>query len=149
MPGIMGKPRAEQVPFMDNVELDMVTGCWNYITQPSQIYPKRLFRGEMIGAHVVVAQLFLNYDRSSGLQVLHKCDNSRCCNPKHLYIGTQSQNIRDCVARGHHHEATRTHCPYGHEYTTESTYWRPDGKGRYCNTCRVQRDAARYAAGLN
>ena len=27
--------------------------------------------------------------------VLHKCDNRRCCNPNHLYIGDQKQNCKD------------------------------------------------------
>lgn len=33
----------------------------------------------------------------SGMCVLHKCDNTRCCNPDHLFIGTQKQNIKDMV----------------------------------------------------
>ena len=32
--------------------------------------------------------------------VLHSCDNPRCVNPNHLREGTQSENVKDMVARG-------------------------------------------------
>lgn len=35
-----------------------------------------------------------------GLFVLHSCDNPACCNPAHLRVGTQKDNMSDCAARG-------------------------------------------------
>ncbi len=35
-----------------------------------------------------------------GLILRHSCDNSLCCNPRHLTPGTFADNSRDCVERG-------------------------------------------------
>ena len=43
-----------------------------------------------------------------GRLVLHNCHNRKCCNPKHLRLGTQSENIQDTVDIRSHHNLKRT-----------------------------------------
>lgn len=35
-----------------------------------------------------------------GMSVLHHCDNRPCCNPKHLWLGTQLDNVLDMERKG-------------------------------------------------
>ena len=53
----------------------------------------------------------------AGLRVLHHCDNPRCVNPDHLYLGTQRDNMRDCQQRGR--EPDRKGVQNGHSKLTE------------------------------
>jgi hypothetical protein len=42
----------------------------------------------------------LTFGHPGSLQVNHLCDNKKCVNPTHLYLGTQLENMRDRHQRG-------------------------------------------------
>ena len=90
--------------FCNKIKKDSNTQCWNWIGAKSGNYGIFRVYGGLRLAHRVSMHLFNNtqlesYSRTDGL-VLHKCNNSLCVNPRHLYIGTQAQNIKDCVDSG-------------------------------------------------
>ena len=45
----------------------------------------------------------------TGLHILHRCDNPKCCNPQHLFAGTNQDNMDDKKRKG------RTKRLYGKE----------------------------------
>ncbi len=55
--------------------------------------------GKKVKAHRV-AWALANGPIPAGLRVLHRCDNPRCVNVEHLFLGTQADNMADMIAKG-------------------------------------------------
>lgn len=86
----------------------------------------------------------------NGLLVLHQCDNRRCVRGKHLFPGTQSDNMKDASAKGRlfNPNTIKTHCPQGHAYDSENTRItiRKSGAAyRSCKSCHAAKERVRRA----
>ncbi len=77
------------------------TSCWLW-TGCKLPYAHGQFN---VGNHkIVLAHRFsweLHYGSiPEGLYVCHHCDNPSCVRPDHLFIGTQKDNVQDCIQKG-------------------------------------------------
>lgn len=88
-----------------------------------------------------------------GMVLHHRCGNSECVNPSHCEPTTQGRHLVEHGLSGDNHQAAKTHCPRGHEYTPDNTYvYRGRGSvERRCRECsriikRLRRASAQKAA---
>lgn len=73
--------------------------CWSWLGGYKNGYGRLWWRDRSRRAHQVAFELHHGRPLTPGLFVLHHCDNPPCCNPAHLYEGTQADNNRDRDAR--------------------------------------------------
>lgn len=76
------------------------SGCWVWKAGKNKFgYGRARFRGKRHGAHRI-AWLLYKGEIPRDMWVLHKCDNTSCVNPDHLFLGTPKDNTHDMMKKG-------------------------------------------------
>ena len=88
----------ERQRFISHIRFGMCD-CWYWVGYRDHLGYGR-FNGELESkAHRASWRIFVG-EIPDGMNVLHRCDVRCCVNPDHLFLGSQSDNVRDMVAKG-------------------------------------------------
>jgi len=96
---IIPKPVMERL--WSKVNIKGLDDCWEWqeTGRDGYGYGKILFRGKTDRASRVV-WISVNGEIPKDLFILHRCDNRPCCNPNHLFLGTNMDNVIDMMQKG-------------------------------------------------
>jgi len=94
--------KTDEQRFWENVH--KTDGCWTWIGArtglPGNQYGAFYANSKQIRAHRFSWELSNKRSIPDGMFVCHSCDNGLCVRPSHLWIGTNSDNMKDGYSKG-------------------------------------------------
>lgn len=123
----------EEYRFFKSISI-LNSGCWQWTAGKSStgygVISETITRKSIL-AHRLAFYMAYGYYPD---EIDHKCFKTDCVNPKHLEDVTHDVNMkRSDEKRGI--RSKKTHCPRGHEYSHENTYYNSNSNRRTCRTC--------------
>lgn len=94
--------------FWEKVSIKSKDECWEWMASKHRQGYGQFFVDDRIEvSHRMAWMLYYEDTIPGGKCIMHTCDNTGCCNPHHLQLGVQKQNIRDMFRK------KRNNTPHG------------------------------------
>ena len=91
------KPQTER--FYSKISKDQQTGCWEWTAALDRDgYGTFKLNGKKWRAHRL-SWTIKNGDIPEDIVVCHSCDNRKCCNDAHLFLGNNRMNTYDAIRK--------------------------------------------------
>lgn len=127
--------------FWSKVDVRGPDECWPW-TGPVQSngYGRFCYKRTTRSVGQVALELTTGNPFPKGMDACHTCDNRRCANPAHLWVGTRSDNMRDCAAKGRNAMQVGPHKSYFSQPGVKIDYVRGEKQGSAKLTEQAVRD---------
>lgn len=79
--------------------VEETNSCWIWKASPASRYGKYMIEKRYISAHRI-SWLFFVGTIPKGKYLCHTCDNMKCVNPAHLFLGSPRDNTQDMIRKG-------------------------------------------------
>ena len=134
------KPEVEKSLFRFWKKVVKTPSCWNWIgAKTNKGYGQFYFIDRLWVASRWICSVTKDVSIPKHLDVCHQCDNGQCVNPKHLFIGTRSDNVQDCISKGRYVVVRnfKTGCYKGHRFSDDNLIINRVGKRAGKRRCKI------------